>query len=1136
MYKISTAIRCRELPRIQSKLFLIMKLTFFLCLISILQVSASTTYAQKISMNKNNASLAAALKEIHKQSGFSVLYNAKMLKLAVPVNVHLQNVELEEALKQCFQDQPFTYVINNTTIVVTPKIQETTPVQAITVTGQVKDNKGLPLPGVTIKIKGSEIGTQTGLDGKYSLSVPDSKAVLVFSFIGFVNQEITVGNQAKIDVVLKEQTSALNEVVVVGYGTQKKVNLTGAVSTVSGEDLNKRPVINPASMLQGTIPGVQVSQGSGEPGNESVSIQIRGNGTFSGAGSAPLVLVDGVPGSFSDINPTDIDNVSVLKDAASASIYGSRAANGVVLITTKQGKAGQMKVQYDGNVGIYKPTKLFKLITNSAQYMELYNEARINTGLNDPNDPTKLYGLYPQDQIDLYRNSSDRVHYPNTDWLSLIFKTAPTQNHNLTFSGGNEKTTYNISLGYVDQNGIIRGFNYKKYTGRINLTSKINDHIKFGTNILLKSGTTESAAGGSKDLFLSAMSQAPTYGPYLTDGSGHFTYKAYDYEYNNKNPIAVLDNSFTHNTNDYAVNAQGWFEVQFTKDFSWYTKGAVNVNMDKYKDYKSTLDLYNFKTNTLSTSLDLGKGLTDQDEQTVYSNLYSYLNYNHNFNGHSIKAQAGYSVEQSKYSYLQGYRQNFPDEDLRELNAGGQDIQRASGTANQWALMSYFGRVNYNYKERYLLEGNIRYDGSSKFAGNNKWGVFPSFSGGWRASEEPFVKAMNLTWLDNFKLRGSWGKLGNQNIVIGGYTVNYPYQALLNLTGNYSFDNSALTTGVAQQSLNNPDIKWETTTMTDIGLDLALFKNFNVTFDWYKKRTIDILRQSQVTAIVGLSAPTINDGVVDNTGVELGLNYSNMIHEGSLSGFTYGLGVNLDHFNNKLVKYGQQDIFDYTTNKNGQPISSFYMLQVAGIFQSTAEVNNSPKQFNDSTLPGDLKYKDVNGDGKINSDDRTIISGVYPKLNYSFNLSASFKGFDFSAMMQGVYGSKSYVSNWGVIPFVQGTPPTTDWLNRWTPEHPSTTMPRIYWGWSAPQKLTRPSTFFLQDASYLRLKNLVFGYTLPSKVTKSIGIDRLRVYFAGDNLFTITKFKGLDPERYGSGDLVQYPQNKIYSFGVNVSF
>lgn len=1000
--------------------------------------------------------------------------------------------------------------------------------QEITVQGKITDATG-PLPGIAVRAEGTTQVTSTNAQGRYTIKAAGNTS-LTFTSVGYKSQTVQVNNRTTIDITLVSESRALDEVVVIGYGTQKKVNLTGSVATVSGDDLIKRPVVNPAAMLQGTMPGVQVIQSKGEPGNEGVSIRIRGNGTFSGAGSDPLVLIDGVPGNLSDVNPNNIDNVSVLKDAASAAMYGSRAANGVVLVTTKQGQSGKMSIQYDANVGIYKPTKLFDLVTNSAQYMDLYNEARINSGLTDPSL------LYPQDQIDLYRNSTDRVKYPNTDWLSLIFKTAPTQTHNLTFNGGNDKTTYNVSLGYVNQNGIMRGFNYKKYNARINLTSKINEHIKFGTNVLLKSGTLESTPFGSGDMFLSAMSQAPTYGPYLTDGSGRLTYKAYDFEYNNKNPFGVLNNNITHNTNDYTLNAQAWVEVQFNKDFSWYTKGAINATFDKYKDFRTPVPEYNFRTNLLATTLDLGSGLTVQDQQTIYTNLYSYLNYSHNFNGHSLKAQAGYSIEQNHYQYLSGYRKEFPNQDLRELNAGSPSIQSTNGTGNQWGLMSYFGRLNYNYKERYLVEGNVRYDGSSKFNTGNRWGVFPSFSAGWRVTEEPFFKALELGWVDNLKVRGSWGKLGNQNIVVNGYGINYPYQALLQLTGNYSFDNSSLTTGVAQADLNNPLIQWETTTMTDVGLDLTIFKNFNLTADWYKKRTTDILRQSQVTALVGLGAPIINDGIVENTGVEFGLTYNNTIKSGLFTGLTYSAGVNLDHNSNKLVKFGQREIGGSSINQNGQPWNSFYLLQVEGIFQSAAEVQNSPKQYNDNTLAGDLKYKDVNGDGKIDDNDRTIIPGVFPKLNYAFNLSASWKGFDISAMLQGVYGVKYFVTGWGTIPFVQGAPPTTDWLDRWTPENPSTTMPRMYWGGNAPQKITRASTFFLQDGSYLRLKNLVFGYTIPTKIVKTIGLERLRVYFSGDNLFTSTKFKGLDPERGGSGDLVQYPQNKIYSFGLNVTF
>jgi len=513
------------------------------------------------------------------------------------------------------------------------------------------------------------------------------------------------------------------------------------------------------------------------------------------------------------------------------------------------------------------------------------------------------------------------------------------------------------------------------------------------------------------------------------------------------------------------------------------------------------------------------------------------LNYDRAFGDHHLKAQAGYSIEKSKYTYLQGFRQNFVDDNLTELNAGGSDIQRANGTANQWALISYFGRLNYDYQGKYLLEANMRYDGSSKFYGKNRWAAFPSFSAGWRVSEESFVKEFASGWLDNLKIRGSWGQLGNQNVVdVNGYSLNYPYQPVLGLTGNYSFDNNTLQSGVAQQRLTNPLIKWETTTMTDVGIDLSLFKNLDFTFDWYKKRTTDILRPSQITAIVGLGAPNINDGIVENKGVELGITYHNRITSGALDGLQYQLGANFDRFKNRLVKFGEPEIGGYTIKKNGYAMDSFYTYEVVGIFQSEQEVASSPKQFNDNTLAGDLKYRDVNGDGKIDANDRTIIGGVDPKLNYSFNLSASFKGFDVSAMLQGVYGVKSYVSGWGVTPFVQGSPPTKDWLDRWTPENPSTTMPRMYWGWSAPEKFSRASSYFLQNASYFRLKNFVLGYTLPQDLLKKYKIDRLRFYFSGDNLLTSTKFKGLDPERYGSGDLVQYPQNKIYSFGLQVNF
>ena len=1112
------------------KKLLIMKLTLII-LLSLTLSSFANVLAQKVNLNENNASLKVIFKKIRKQTNYTFVFTESQINKADKISIHIENASIEDALKACFEKLPLSFTIYNKIIIVkdreeTPKTPNDEKQVPIIINGKIIDDKGLPLPGASITEKGTANGTTSKDDGSFTIKATGENPVLVVTFLGFEKKEVPVNGQTNIVIALNPLDSKLNEVVVVGYGAQKKVNLTGSVSTISGDDMIKRPTVNTTTMLEGLAPGVAIVQGSGEPGNENASVTIRGVGTFSGAGTQPLVLIDDVPGNLNDVNPVDIESVSVLKDASSAAIYGSRAANGVVLVTTKKGKAGKLKVEYDGNLGFYNYTKMFKVVTNSVQYMNMYNTARINSGLTDTTQ------LYTPAEINAYATHPNDPMYPNTNWLPYLFRTAPTQTHNITFSGGNDKTTYNINFGYVDENGIMRGFDYKKYNVRTNLQSKVNDHITFGTNILLKSGITDATSNGSEDMFLSTLSQAPTYGPYTADGSGKFTFKTYPFEYNNKNPVAVLDDGLYHDTKDYEANIQGWANITFNKDFSWYTKAAFNGEFDNYKNFVQNIPEYYYQTGQLGTTLDLGQGLTVQDEHTIYSNLYSYLKFNHSYGAHTIMAQAGWSIEQNEYQFLQAYRQNYVDPALQEIRAGSTDHITNDGTSNGWALESWFGRVNYNYKERYLLESNIRFDGSSKFAPGNKWGTFPSASAGWRVTEEPFVKALNLNWLDNLKFRGSWGQVGNQNI--NGSL--YPYQALLNFTGAYSFNNQNLTTGVAQTQLNNLQLQWETTTMTDIGADLTLVKNFNVTFDWYNRVTSNILRQSQITAVVGLSAPYVNDGTVDNKGLELGLTYSNSVKGGALDGMSYNFGLNLDHNTNKLVKYGAPDIYGNSINKQGYPINSFYMLQVVGIFQNSQEVANSPKQYGDATQPGDLKYKDANGDGKIDDNDKVIIPGVVPKLNYSFTASARWKGFDMSVLMQGVYGVKYFVNDWGTIPFVQGAPPTTNWLDAWSPTNPSATMPRLYWGFNAPQSLTRPSTFFLQDGSYLRVKNLVLGYTIPASVTRRVGIDRLRVYFSGDNLFTFTKYPGLDPERAASGDFLTYPQNKIYSFGLNVTF
>lgn len=1108
---------------------LTMKLTTLLLIVSLFKIQANT-YAQntKISLNLNQVTVQDVFNEIESQSDFRFLYNHEKVDLKRNVSVHANNERISTILEQIFSDTDIYFTVKKKQIILKtgkraeiPTIGDNT-LQQHTVTGTITDTDGAPLPGANILEKGTTNGVTADFDGNFSIAVANENATLVISYIGFATQEIAINGRDNISVNLAEDAAGLDEVVVVGFGTQKKVNLTGSVATVDGETLTKRPITNAASMLQGQVAGLRIIQDTGEPGNENLSIRIRGQGTFSNAGSNPLVLIDGVDGNLSDLDPNDIDNISVLKDAASASIYGSRAANGVILVTTKSGKTGAFTVEYNLNTAIHTPTKLFDIITNSAEYMDLWNEARLNTGLTT--------GLYPQSEIDLYRNATDRVRYPNADWLDIMFNPAFVQSHNIGISGGSEKTHYKLSLGYVDQPGVMKGFDYKKFNARLNLGSQINDFIKIGANIGLKKGDLSRPRQGSNDMFLSTMSQAPTYLPKLPDG--RYSYKAYDFESNNKNPLAIVENEVLRTITDYSVNVQGWADINLTKSINWYSKAAIVGDFEKYKDWRPSVPLYNYHSGDFATDLDVGgSGLEVNSGQNIFTNVFTYLKYEDEIaDGHSLTAQVGYSEESNKEEYLRGYRRDFAGNNLRELDAGSPAVQNAYGSTYEWALRSFFGRLGYNFKDRYLLEVNMRYDGTSRLHKDTRWGSFPSVSAGWRVSEESFMKNGSMDWLNNLKIRGSYGELGNQNI------GNYPYQDILSLTGNYSFDNANLSSGAAQTALANQNITWETTKITDIGLDLTAFNGLSLTFDWYRKTTSDILRGSQVTGLVGLGAPTINNGTMQNTGIELNVQYNNQVYSGALEGFRYNVGFTIDRFKNELTKFGEREIGGNIIKEEGRPWDTFYMLEWAGIFQTQAEIDAAPRQFNDNTQPGDLRYKDQNGDNVINDDDRTYIDGQYPDFEYAMNFNASWKDFDISLFFQGVEGRNIYVADWGTIPFVQGSPPTTDWRNRWTEDNPSTTMPKIYWGFNAPDKVRRTSSYFLQDASYLRLKNISLGYNLPSSLLDRVKLKKLRIYVSGDNLLTFTNYPGLDPERGGSGRFVNYPQNKIYSLGLNVQF
>lgn len=1007
--------------------------------------------------------------------------------------------------------------------------------QNLKVSGVVTDEAGKPLIGVSVLVKGTTLGNITDLNGRFSLDVPEGN-ILEISYIGYKTQSIKAQREP-MNIVLKEDAQKLDEVVVVGFGTQKKVNLTGSVSAVTGDDISKRPVANAAILLQGQIPGLRVNQGLGQPGGEGTSFRIRGQGTFSSAGSDPLILINGVPGSMTNLDPSVIESVSVLKDAASAAIYGARAANGVILVTTKQGAVGdKVHISYHGNVGLHTPTKLYDRVTNSVEYMELANLAWKNSGTGKQ---------YTQDQINLYRNNVGDPQYPNFDWQDYMFRTAVVQTHNLSMAGSTEKTTYNVALNFVDQPGTMRGFKYRKYNATIDLTARITNFIKVGTYANLMYGETEQPRQGQNDAFLSTLSQAPTYMPWLPDdGTGirRWTSSAYSFESHNKNMPAIIGDNAMKRDNNFDINAQLWLEINLAKGLTWYTKGAARLQSNKSKDWRgSTTYTYDYHTGERSSELDKGGlGLSVGDGRRFYTNLYSYLKYDLSLvdNAHNFSLMVGYNQESEKYETLNAYRKDFAF-DLPVLNAGGTADWSNSGGEEEWAIQSLFGRFNYDFKERYLFEANMRYDGTSRISDENRWGVFPSFSVAWRATEEEFIKNLNLNWLNNFKLRGSWGQLGNQNIGL------YPYQAMISGVDDYPFTKTSdgVIIGYQQTAYANRNIKWETTTITDIGFDLQVFDGLSVTFDWYKKTTDDILRSSQVSSLLGLSAPTVNNGSVENKGIEVALNYANMVKGGTFRGFRYNAGVYFDRSRNKLTEFGAEEIGSYSIKREGLPYDEYYMLECIGVFADQAEINASPKQFNDNTQPGDLKYKDISGpdgkpDGVIDNYDRRTFSGRFPGFEYGINASATWKGFDLSLIGQGVADKKYYTTDWGVQPFMQGSSPNKDYIKHmWTEENPyGAKHPKLYWQDMGGGKNTRPNSYYLKDASFFRLKNLTLGYTLPRVWTEKANISKVRIYFSGDNLLTLTPYKGLDPERNGDGRDAIYPQNRIYSFGLNVEF
>lgn len=1099
-------------------LFRIMKLTALVLFLFVGMTFATPSYSQtmRVTIVGNGMRTGKVINEIEKQTEYLFVYDVDEVDMKRNVNVNAQNQPVAEVLDKVFDGTGVYYAMEGKNIMLMKKNAQQ---QDNKVTGVVKDANGDPIIGANVTVKGESIGTITDIDGRFILNAP-SDAVLQITYIGYVAQDVKIDNRKEVVVTLVEDTETLDEVVVVGYGTQKKVNLTGSVGNVSLDDLGNRPITNASNALQGTVSGVYALQRSGQPGSDGSVINIRGVGTLNN--SDPLVLIDGFPGSMSDVDASDISSISVLKDAASAAIYGNRAANGVVLITTKKGATGKVKLSYNGYFGIQEATSLPDVL-NSYEYATLYNEACRNSGQAEK---------YLPEEIQKFRDGTDPM-YPSINYFDVYYDKATMQNHRLNVSGGSDTFQYAFMLGYLEQDGILVGTNYRKTDFRANIDSylwnkRLRVTARLSGNYGVKKEPTDTWAAKWY------ATNAPVWPLKNTDGiwmsvNGERNYYG-----------EIMEGSRSRNER-YVFNGQLEGELKIWDGLSAQFTYGYNVESANTNAFNANVTLASMDGTTKTLVSDLNE-TNNLNFQTLLTTL---LRYNKTFGKHEISVLAGYSEEYFKWKWNSGFRSGFINNNQPVLNLGDASTMSNNADAYDLGLRSFFGRINYSFNNRYLFEANIRRDASSRFAEGNQWGTFPSFSVGWIVSEEDFMK--DLDWLDMFKVRASWGKLGNQNI--NSYYVG---SEILSSGQNYSLGGT-LQPGVAVNSMINKETTWETTSQFDIGFDLALNNGLSLTFDYFDKRTNDILMQTPIPLTMGnLSAPYVNAGKVSNKGIEALIGYRKNFE----NGLKLRTSLNLSHIVNKITDLNGASpiISEPKAQMEGYAINAFYGYEMDGLYQISDFTwqNNSdpniPHEERDYVLkngvvsvanytaqPGDIKYKDLNGDGKVTmEDDRTIIGKQFPDLTYAWQLNLEWKNFDFSMFWQGVQGINGYTYFEIACPFSGFANMGSWWLDRWTPDNPDAKYPRLTVDGT---RNNIHSTFYMENASYLRLKNIELGYTFDKKLLPFMRNCTVRLYGNIQNAFTITNYKGFDPEmEVGETRAQAYPQVCIYTIGLNVNF
>ena len=1107
---------CFKNPRFK-QIFRIMRISTFLLMVCVFCSYAVNAHSQnaKVSIRMNNVKLDKILNEIENQTDYLFIYN-NQVDINKITSVKVKNEAVAQVLDRILSGTGINYELEGTHIILTTEAIKDLHAQqqAKTVTGTVTDVSGEPIIGANIRIKGTTTGTITDIDGNFSIKA-EPQSVIEVSYIGYLTQETVINNQKSIRFLLKEDTKTLDEVVVIGYGVQKKADLTGSVANINTEKLNTQSNANIGQALQGKIAGVDIVSQGGAPGS-GTRIMVRGIGTLNNA--SPLYIVDGMyMNSIDHINPNDIASIDVLKDASSAAIYGSRAANGVIIVTTKEGSntEGKPIIDLSVNLGISTASKFLDML-DAKGWAEVTTIARQAIG---------------KPALDM---ATDLANKPDNDWQDIMFRPALMQNYNLSVKGGGKYSTYYTGLGYFNQDGIVKGTNYQRY----NIQSK-NDYkrgiFSAGTNLIISFSHDkplhQELRGGMIGTILQSVPTLEKYDDTREGGYGG----TYGDVVNIPHPLAIIDDNIMDRYNENVkIFANLYAQIELFKGLKYKLNLTPDFSFERYKNYLNKYD-FGLATNSITQ-------LTERQRRRRNILVENLLTFDRTFGEHKISALAGYTYQDSRFRHIQAYGEGLP-QGLEEIDAA---TTNRSNEGNSWrsVLTSILGRVFYSYQNKYLFTATIRRDGSSKFGKNNRYGYFPSFSLGWNVAEEKFME--NVHWLDQLKLRGGYGVLGNQEI------DNYQYSSTITTGINYPDGNGGLLQGAFPKNFANPDIKWEETAMTNVGIDFMAFNNrLSLTADYYVKNTKDILLTVPIPiSSGGANDPIRNAGKIRNNGFEFNLGWMDQPNPD----ISYGINL-IGSFNkNKVIAMGSESgsIKGGSTNQNittsetkaGYPIGGYWLISTAGYFNSQEEVDayaKDGKKIQPAAEPGDIKFVDANNDGVINDDDRVFQGSPFPDFTFALNGNMRYKNFDLSIGLQGVLGNKIYNATRQTLEDVtKGSNFLASCLDYWTPENKNASHPRLTW--DDPNRNTRAeSDRYLENGSYLRLRSVQLGYTFPQTWFKG-AIQHARVYINAENLFTITSYSGYSPDvnadnaNYRGFDNFIYPTNRTFMLGLNVTF